>query len=272
MKNVPRTAAASMTRGEKAGSGPSSKVIAATGSVTAIRSPDGRRHCCSAALRVAAVREALARQKYLADAGIAGVVLLADRLQKPVLVEGPAGTGKSEMAKAVAAMTGRGSYASSATRASTSQRPCTSGPPNRCLEDRRRRKLRHRETVRPSLGHLGRDDLEKLLEFWREPINAPGERWQEGVGSSRLSLGFAQRRCHLDEFETLSDATVQHPRDRLKVGGSGAPGRGQGVDAHVELVADDVQVGYGKVPHGHGGFDRQSRGCTMRKVPWCVAT
>ena len=43
---------------------------------------------------------------YLADAGIAGVVFLADRLEKPVLVEGPAGVGKTELAKAIAAVTG----------------------------------------------------------------------------------------------------------------------------------------------------------------------
>ena len=43
---------------------------------------------------------------YLADASIAGVVFLADRLEKPVLVEGPAGVGKTELAKAVAEVTG----------------------------------------------------------------------------------------------------------------------------------------------------------------------
>ncbi len=43
---------------------------------------------------------------YLADTGIAGVVYLADRLEKPVLVEGPAGVGKTELAKAVAAISG----------------------------------------------------------------------------------------------------------------------------------------------------------------------
>jgi MoxR-like ATPase len=43
---------------------------------------------------------------YLADANISGVVFLADRLEKPVLIEGPAGVGKTELAKALSRSTG----------------------------------------------------------------------------------------------------------------------------------------------------------------------
>ncbi|MFN0092608.1 MAG: AAA family ATPase [Acidimicrobiales bacterium] len=55
---------------------------------------------------VPAVRESLRSVQYLADDGIAGVVYLADRLGKPVLIEGPAGTGKTQLAKSVAEMAG----------------------------------------------------------------------------------------------------------------------------------------------------------------------
>ncbi len=55
---------------------------------------------------VQAVRDGLRDVGYLADEGIAGVAFLADRLEKPVLVEGPAGTGKTQLAKSVAEMSG----------------------------------------------------------------------------------------------------------------------------------------------------------------------
>lgn len=54
-----------------------------------------------------AVADALRSQHYLPDDRIAQVVFLAARLGKPILVEGPAGVGKTELAKALAAATGQ---------------------------------------------------------------------------------------------------------------------------------------------------------------------
>ena len=53
------------------------------------------------------VREALAGQGYIADERLATTVFLLTRLDKPLLIEGPAGVGKTELAKALAAATGR---------------------------------------------------------------------------------------------------------------------------------------------------------------------
>ena len=52
------------------------------------------------------VKDRLRGAGYLADDDIADALLLADGLGKPLLVEGPAGVGKTELAKAAAAVTG----------------------------------------------------------------------------------------------------------------------------------------------------------------------
>ncbi|OBH19280.1 MoxR family ATPase [Mycolicibacter terrae] len=54
------------------------------------------------------VARRLAETGYLADTATTTAVFLADRLGKPLLVEGPAGVGKTELARAVAAATGAG--------------------------------------------------------------------------------------------------------------------------------------------------------------------
>ncbi len=51
--------------------------------------------------------DALKATGYLTDSGIAQVVFLADRLDKPILVEGPAGVGKTSLALAAAEAMGR---------------------------------------------------------------------------------------------------------------------------------------------------------------------
>lgn len=53
------------------------------------------------------VRDALATQQYLASDDITTVLFLAEKLGKPLLAEGPAGVGKTELAKAWAAANGR---------------------------------------------------------------------------------------------------------------------------------------------------------------------
>ena len=54
------------------------------------------------------VSRRLGETGYLVDTATATAVFLADRLDKPLLVEGPAGVGKTELARAVAQATGSG--------------------------------------------------------------------------------------------------------------------------------------------------------------------
>ncbi len=53
------------------------------------------------------VRSELGKQKYIASNEIATIVYLSQKLGKPLLTEGPAGVGKTELAKAIAGATGR---------------------------------------------------------------------------------------------------------------------------------------------------------------------
>jgi MoxR-like ATPase len=53
-----------------------------------------------------AVREALGGERYLADRGLCTAVFLAASLEQPLLLEGEAGVGKTEVAKALAGATG----------------------------------------------------------------------------------------------------------------------------------------------------------------------
>jgi MoxR-like ATPase len=51
--------------------------------------------------------DALGRERYLADRGLATAIYLAVSLDKPLLLEGEAGVGKTEVAKVLAALLGR---------------------------------------------------------------------------------------------------------------------------------------------------------------------
>src|SRR5688572_31690266 len=53
------------------------------------------------------VKSSLNTQKYIASDEISTIVYLSQKLGKPLLAEGPAGVGKTELAKAIAGATGR---------------------------------------------------------------------------------------------------------------------------------------------------------------------
>src|SRR5262245_3520994 len=84
--------------------------MAATGSASSVTVPTIIATMAADAQQpssVSEMKEALAAADYLADEPAALVSFLAQRLGKPVLVEGPAGVGKTELAKALSRASGR---------------------------------------------------------------------------------------------------------------------------------------------------------------------
>ena len=66
------------------------------------KDPSGRQFSSPAELK-----DALGEQQYIAGDEIATIMYLSQQLGKPLLTEGPAGVGKTELAKAIAGATGR---------------------------------------------------------------------------------------------------------------------------------------------------------------------
>ena len=62
----------------------------------------GAEGLADAAFTMAAVQRNLEEVGYIADGHLSAVVGLAAHLRKPIIVEGPAGTGKTQLAKSVA--------------------------------------------------------------------------------------------------------------------------------------------------------------------------
>jgi MoxR-like ATPase len=78
------------------------------------------------------IQTAMEEAKYIVGRDTATVLFLSLKLGKPILVEGEAGVGKTEIAKVLAQIQGTRLSASSVTKGWIRLRPCTSGiTPNR---------------------------------------------------------------------------------------------------------------------------------------------
>ncbi len=60
-----------------------------------------------AAAAIAGIEQSFASAGYICNRPIATAIFLAQKLEKPLLIEGPPGVGKTELAKATAALTGK---------------------------------------------------------------------------------------------------------------------------------------------------------------------
>ena len=76
---------------------------------------------------IEAVESGLASQGYIASRQIATAVYLSEQIAKPILVEGPAGVGKTELAKAIAGWRGLKMIRMQCYEGSTKPRRCTRG-------------------------------------------------------------------------------------------------------------------------------------------------
>jgi MoxR-like ATPase len=59
-------------------------------------------------LGIAGIKNGLARRQYICDDNVAAILFIAERMQKPLLIEGPAGVGKTDLARAYSQMRGLG--------------------------------------------------------------------------------------------------------------------------------------------------------------------